>query len=347
MFDILFESYTLQVVIIGTMMLGAVSGVVGVFSVLRKQALIGDALSHAALPGVVLAFMLTQSKDLYMLLLGASAASAVSLVLLTLIKRFTHIKYDALLAIILSSFFGLGQVLLVYVQNSGNAAQAGLKTFIFGQAATMLIEDVYVLMVASAIVFLLVLLFWKELKLFIFNESFFISLGFSKLFMDFLLNTLLIVVVIIGIRIVGVILMSALLIAPAIAARLVSHRLEMNILLAATFGMLAAFFGTLISAQVSNLSTGPMIIIVLSSIAIILLLFSPRRGLIKRSIEFYQIQKQVKQIQKIRVALKGQLQQNDYKRLVRKGWIIEQNGRCQISERTRKLIKRFDEEEVS
>ena len=96
MFDLLFESYTLQIVILGTMMLGAVSGVVGVFSVLRKQALIGDALSHAALPGVVLAFMFTQSKQLYVLLFGAAFASSVSLALLTLIKRYTHIKYDAL-----------------------------------------------------------------------------------------------------------------------------------------------------------------------------------------------------------------------------------------------------------
>lgn len=345
MFDILFESYTLKVVIVGTMLLGAVSGIIGVFSVLRKQALIGDALSHAALPGVVFAFMLTGAKDLYVLLIGAAVASAVSLMLMTVIKRYTPIKYDALLALILSSFFGLGQVLLIFVQNSGNAAQAGLKTFIFGQAATMLLRDVYLLIGISIIVFLLVFLFWKELKLYIFNESFFISLGFKKYVMDFLLNTLLIVVIISGIRVVGVILMSALLIVPAVSARLLSHRLGMNVLLAALFGMISAFLGTLISAQVSNLATGPMIVVVLSGVAIFLLFFSPKRGLIKRSIEFRRLRRKVLQIKKIQMALNGQLPKEEYQSIVHRGYIVENGGVLTLSDEGLELIKQCDEEE--
>ncbi|HEY8436610.1 MAG TPA: iron chelate uptake ABC transporter family permease subunit [Haloplasmataceae bacterium] len=345
MFDLLLESYTLRVVIIGTMILGAVSGTVGVFSVLRKQALIGDALSHAAFPGVVLAFMLVGVKDLYILLIGAACASAVSLFLMTVIKRYTPIKQDALLALTLSSFFGFGQVLLIYVQNSGNASQAGLKTFIFGQAATMLVRDVYLLLGISIVVFLIVLLFWKELKLYIFNEPYFISLGFNKYFMDWLLNSLLIVVIMSGIRVVGVILMSALLIAPAIGARLLSHRFHTNVILAAIFGMAGAFVGTLISAQVSNLATGPTIAVVLSAISLFLLLISPKRGLLKRSFERFRLRKQVQTVQKIEDALCGKVDKNEKLSLMARGYLIETKGILQLSDRGRRLLRRFDDEE--
>jgi len=134
--DFIAQNYTMLVVIAGTMFLGLASGAIGTISTLRKQALIGDALSHATLPGVVLAFILVGHKSISILLLGAFVSSIFAMMLLTLIKKYSKIKIDAIMALILSSFFGIGQVFLVYVQRTGDAAQAGLNKFIFGQAAT-------------------------------------------------------------------------------------------------------------------------------------------------------------------------------------------------------------------
>src|SRR5690554_2585947 len=167
MADWIAQNYVIVIITIGTMLLGLVTGILGMFNILRKQALTGDALSHAALPVIVLPFMVTQTKNLGILLIGAAMAAIIAMVLLELIKKYSKIKYDASLALILSSFFGLGQILLLIVQGWGDSSAAGLNSFIFGQAATMLISDVYLIGVISIIVLLLILVLWKEFKLFV------------------------------------------------------------------------------------------------------------------------------------------------------------------------------------
>lgn len=282
--NFILENYTLLIIVIGTMFLGVVNGVLGVFTVLKKQALVGDALSHATLPGVVLAFIFTGVKDMWILLLGAAISSIIAMLLIQVIKMVSKTKDDSSLSLVLSSFFGIGQVLLLFIQNNGDAASAGLQNFIFGQAATMLLSDVLLIIGISLIVLLLILLFYKELKLFVFNRDYFHSLGFSKNLMSGLLTILTVLVVTISIRTVGVILMSAFLIAPSVSSRQWSNKLSMNLVLAGIFGVIAGVGGTLISSQVTNLPTGPVIVLVLSLIVGISLLFAPKRGIIRNYI---------------------------------------------------------------
>lgn len=294
MLNFIRENYTLFIVILGTAILGLSNGALGVFNILRKNALVGDALSHATLPGVVLAFILTQNKSMEILLIGAAISAVLAMFLLNLIKKYSKIKNDAALALILSSFFGLGQVFLIVVQNSGNAAQAGLNRLIFGQAATMLIKDILIMGIASILIIVLILLFWKELKLFIFNDEYFQSLGYSRKVMNSLITIMTVTIVVISIRTVGVILMSALLIAPGVSARLWSNKLNYNVIIASVIGLVSGVLGTILSANQTNLPTGPIVVIVLSFFVLSSLLFSPKKGLIKSKLDIYKHNKLLK-----------------------------------------------------
>lgn len=276
----MFDSYFLKI-LIGTVMLGFSAGSIGVFPTQRKQALIGDALSHAALPGVVLAFMIFNTRDIGLLLIGAAFASVVSMLLIELIKKYSNVKFDASMALILSSFFGLGNVLLSLLTGSG---RAGLSKFIFGEAATMLEKDVLIISFAALVSILLVIIFWRHIKLFIFDEQFYNSLGFKTVIIRSILTFLTVLVVVISIRTIGVVLMSALLIAPAVTARIWSNRFSINFILAGIFGAVSAAIGTYFSFKISGLPTGPIIVVVLSVILLVTLLFAPKSGIIASSI---------------------------------------------------------------
>ncbi|MDY0276604.1 MAG: iron chelate uptake ABC transporter family permease subunit [Acholeplasma sp.] len=292
------NNYTMIIVALGAMLLGFASGLLGVFNILKKQALVGDALSHATLPGVVIAFLLTNTRNMVTLLIGASLSALVAMFLINIIKHYSKIKSDASLALILSSFFGFGQVLILLAQERGNAA-AGLKSFIFGQAATMLKQDVLMIAYLTIFILLITLLFWKEFKLYIFNDEFFQSLGFSKKITNAMLTFLTILIVVIGIRTVGVILMSALLIIPGVAARQWSNKLSINGIIAGFVGMISGLLGAVISSQKTNLPTGPVIVIVLSILVIVSLLFAPKRGIISKSIKQHKHQKDINKYQEL------------------------------------------------
>ena len=169
--------YTLMIVAIGAALLGAVSGSLGTYAVLRRQSLLGDAISHAALPGVAIAFLLTGSKTPLILVLGAALAGWLGTLLILSIVRLTRIKYDSALGIVLSTFFGFGLVLHTLIQRTGNANQAGLDTFLFGQAATVLESDVLTIGILGGVAIIIMFVFWKELKLLVFDEGFAASLG--------------------------------------------------------------------------------------------------------------------------------------------------------------------------
>lgn len=288
------ENYTLIIIAVGTSVLGLVNGVLGSFLTLKKQALVGDGLSHAALPGVILAFMFTQNKSMIVLLIGAALSASIAMLLLELIKKFSNVKYDAGLALILSSFFGFGQVMLLIVQTSGDGSSAGLESFIFGQAATMLVGEVIFIIVVSLFVLSVVFLLWKELKLHIFDNEFYQSLGFSYKLTTFILNILIVIVVTISIRTVGVILMSALLVAPFVASRQLSNKLSITIIIAGLIGLVSSLSGVIISSSTTNLPTGPVIVIVLSCLVITALFFSPKRGIIAKAFKDYVHKKQIK-----------------------------------------------------
>ena len=274
------QSYTTQMVLLGTALLGLASGIAGTFAVLRKESLIGDGLSHAALPGVVIAFLLTGIKDIEVLIAGAALSSIAAAWLITITVENSKIKFDGALATILSAFFGLGMVLLTYLQSLNNAGQAGLSKFIFGQAATILARDVYITSAAALIIIVLTALFWKELKLISFDVEYAKTLQIPVTFTLILYRPLLIMTIIIGIQSVGAILISSLLIAPAVGARQWTNKLGTMCILAGFFGMVSAIGGTIWSTSVQKLPTGPAIIVILSVIVLLSLIFAPNRGIL-------------------------------------------------------------------
>ena len=274
------QSYTTQMVLLGTALLGLASGIAGTFAVLRKESLIGDGLSHAALPGVVIAFLLTGIKDIEVLIAGAALSSITAAWLITITVENSKIKFDGALATILSAFFGLGMVLLTYVQSLNNAGQAGLSKFIFGQAATILARDVYITSAAALIIIVLTALFWKELKLISFDVEYAKTLQIPVTFTLILYRSLLIMTIIIGIQSVGAILISSLLIAPAVGARQWTNKLGTMCILAGFFGMISAIGGTIWSTSVPKLPTGPAIIVILSILVLLSLIFTPNRGML-------------------------------------------------------------------
>ena len=274
--------YTLRTVALGAGILGIVSGALGCFAVLRKQSLVGDAMSHAALPGIVLAFMLTRSKSSLVLVLGAALAGWIGMLLIINIVRYTRIKEDGALALILSVFFGFGLMLLTYVQRLPDATQAGLDKFLFGQAAALLQQDVIIIGVLGGSALLVMGLFWKEFKLLSFDHEFGATLGLPARALDVLLTSLLVIAIVIGLQAVGVVLMSALIVAPAAAARQWTDRLSVMVALAGFFGALSGVTGAAISSLGAGLSTGPVIVLCASLIVLISLLFAPNRGLVWR-----------------------------------------------------------------
>ena len=272
--------YTLMIVAIGAALLGAVSGSLGTYAVLRRQSLLGDAISHAALPGVAIAFLLTGSKTPLILVLGAALAGWLGTLLILSIVRLTRIKYDSALGIVLSTFFGFGLVLHTLIQRTGNANQAGLDTFLFGQAATVLESDVLTIGILGGVAIIIMLVFWKELKLLVFDEGFAASLGFPIRVLDILLTSLLVIAIVLGLQAVGAVLMSAMLVAPAVAARQWTNKLSLMMFLAACFGALAGVSGTIISSSASRIPTGPTIVLCATVVVGLSIAFAPNRGLL-------------------------------------------------------------------
>jgi manganese/zinc/iron transport system permease protein len=275
--DLLFD-YTVRNVALGSAILGFLGGALGSFAVLRRQGLFGDALAHATLPGVCVAFVLTGSKAPIVLLLGAALSAGLGALLILAVVNGTRIKQDAILGIVLSVFFGAGVVLLTYIAGSGDAAQSGLDRFIFGQAATIVRDDVVTMGLLALVALAVTALLFKEFKLLSFDPAFAASLGYPVKGLNVLLTALIVVAVIVGIQAVGVVLMAAMLITPAAAARQWTERLSTMVLLSALFGALSGVSGALVSASGSNLPTGPLIVLVATGILVFSLLLGWRRG---------------------------------------------------------------------
>ncbi len=277
--DLLFD-YTLRTVALGSGVLGLVSGALGTFAVLRRQSLLGDTVSHTALPGIALAFLLTGSKSPVVLLLGAALAGWLGTLLVMGITRTTRLKSDSAFGIILSVFFGFGLVLLTFIQKQPNARQAGLEKFLFGQATALLERDVIVMAIVGGVLLLAVGLFFKEFKLASFDHDYGVSLGFPMRGIEIGLTSALVVAIVLGLQTVGVVLMSALIVAPPAAARQWTDRLGRMIALSGAFGATAGITGAVVSSLSARLPTGPVIVLCASALVMISLVFAPNRGLL-------------------------------------------------------------------
>jgi manganese/zinc/iron transport system permease protein len=272
-------------VVLGSILITASSAVVGCFSFLKKKALVGDAVAHSVLPGICLAFIIAGNKDPLIIILGAFTTGWLSLVLIDLIAEKTKIKEDSAIAIILSVFFGIGILLLTAIQHSGNAAQSGLESFLFGKAAALVGRDLIMFSIVAGIVLLTVVLFFKELKIIAFDEAFAKSIGLPVRFLNLLLTSLTVMAVVTGIQAVGVVLMAAILITPAAAARFWTDDLFKMTLIAAFIGALAGYAGAFVSYTASNMPTGPWIVMIVSVMAILSFFIAPKRGIISRFVD--------------------------------------------------------------
>lgn len=285
---LLFSDYTLRTITLGTAILGAVTGMLGSFAVLRKQSLLGDAISHAALPGIALAFLITGSKDTNILLIGALISGLIGTFWIRGITSKTHLKSDTALGLILSLFFGFGMLLLTFIQKQPNANQAGLDKYLFGQAATLVESDVWLMTFVTGLCLVVLLLFWKEFKILLFDKDYAQTLGFNTKTIDVLITSFIVLAIVLGLQTVGVVLMSAMLLAPAAAARQWTNSLGLMVFIAAILGASAGVFGTAISASQNNLSTGPVIVLVASVFVLFSFIFSPSRGILFRQIRLLQ-----------------------------------------------------------
>lgn len=262
------------------LIIGISSGILSTFAVLRQQSLLGDAIAHAVLPGLCISFMITLTKHSVFLLIGGLTSGLIGTFIIYLMTRYTIIKSDTAMGIVLSVFFGAGLFLLTIVQRIPTARQSGLDTFLFGNASSMLVSDLWVMGTCLAGITCMTILFWKELKSAIFDSEFCTSIGIPVHKMNILLTIMLVVTIVIGLQCIGVVLMSALIIAPGVSARQWSNRLSGMVFCSVFICLLSGISGVWISASTPNVPTGPVIVIALSVCVIISLLFAPNRGLL-------------------------------------------------------------------
>lgn len=280
-------------VLLGSVLLGISSGVLGSFALLRRRGLMGDALAHAALPGIGIAFIIAGGREVPVLLLGALLAGLAGAYAVQSIVRHSRIKEDTALGLVLSVFFAFGIVLLTQIQHSGAGSQAGLDKYLFGQAASLIGDDVWTMAVSAALVCLAAILLFKEFKLFCFDAEFAKGQGFSPRLLDGFLMVLIVLTVVIGMQAVGVVLMAAMLITPAAAARLWTDRLNVMVWLAGATGAVSGILGTWMSTLGFKMPTGPLIVISASIIFGISLVFAPRKGILAGIIRFIRLRSKV------------------------------------------------------
>ena len=284
------QDYNTRVVIIGTTLLGLAAGLVGTFLILRKRALLSDTLSHATLPGIALAFIVItylggDGKNLFALITGAAVFSVLGTASVILVQKYSRLKDDAALGIVLSVYFGLGIALLGMATRMESGTAAGLSSFIYGKTASMLFFDA-VLIGATALGSAIVcIILFKEFTVICFDYSFAATQGWPVVRLDFLMMTLVVIVTVIGLQAVGLILVVALLIIPPSAARFWTHNLKKMLILSGFFGALSGLLGSTFSALMANLPAGAVIVIMAAAVFIFSLAFGTTSGLIHQMIE--------------------------------------------------------------
>jgi len=269
-------------VLAGIICMNAGAAVVGTFTFLQKRSLIGDTISHAILPGICLAFLITQTKDSAVLLLGAIVSGYLGLLCTQFIIRRSPLKPDAALGIVLSVFYGLGILLLTMIQQSGIAAQSGLDKFLFGKAAALMPRDIWILGGCSLLILLVIGVIYPQLKIVVFDREYAQTKGLPVNRLEGLLSFLTVLSIAIGIQAIGVVLMSALLIAPVVSARYWTHKLHRILIWAVVFAAFSGLGGVWVSYQYARMPTGPWVVVWLSLFSFASILLGAEKGVISR-----------------------------------------------------------------
>lgn len=277
-------SYNTRVVLLGALSVGIASGLLGAFLQLYRRALLGDAISHAAFPGIIIAFIIGNvffglDKVYFLLLTGAVCSAGFGLCCIYFLREYTHVTDEASLGIVLSVFFGAGVLLLSYVQELPEAAAAGLQHFIYGHTASMRSVDATVSCIVSTLSIFLVCLCKKELMVIAFDKQFAFVQGLPVSLIDSLYLSILLILTIVGFQSVGLLLMVAMLIIPAATARLWTDRASPYFILSSFLGGSAAYTGSVLSATFADFPTGAMIVLVASTMFFISAVCSPKSRL--------------------------------------------------------------------
>jgi manganese/zinc/iron transport system permease protein len=269
----------------GGVLVGMTCGLLGTFMVLRRLSLMGDALGHAALPGVGIAFLITQTKSTGPILVGATTTALLAAMTIGFIGRNSRTYPDAALGMVLASFFGLGVVVLSYVQNTASASKSGLTDFLFGNAAAITPDELFLLGAILCVSLIVIVALYRPLKLMSFDSDLAQAMGLPIRWLHYGMMALVALTIVASIQSVGVVLVAAMLITPASAAYLLTDRLHFMIALSVFFGGLSGFLGTLLSFLFAGFSSGPSMVVVASIIFMLAFFFAPERGQVAQALK--------------------------------------------------------------
>ena len=272
----------LRTALIGCILMGISSGLLGGFIVVRRLALVGDTISHAVLPGIMLGYLWHLEKDPLTLFVGAIIAGVIGAVFVSLIQQTTRIKQDAALGIVLGGFYALGILIKSIIQRGAGGDQSGLDDFLFGNAAALSSGDVILMGVVTGVALLLVTVFYRQFFVSSFDETFADSLGIPSQVFHYLLMVLLAFAIVVALQAVGAVLVSAMLIIPSATAYLLTDRLHKMLLLSVIVGVVSAVGGAFLSFLSTGLPTGPFMIVSSAVLFLLAFLFSPSHGVLPR-----------------------------------------------------------------
>ncbi|MEM1264399.1 MAG: metal ABC transporter permease [Pseudomonadota bacterium] len=281
-----FGNHIFRMVFFGTTVIGVVAGALGAFAYLRKQSLISDVIGHAALPGALLAFLTAvvvlgvNGRSMALLIVGAAVTGTLAALFANVVAGRTKIAIDTAMAISLTTFFGLGMVLLRIISNGPYPGKGGISDYLFGNAASITQADLTTSVAVGALALVLMLVFWKEFTLRTFDPVLSTMLGFRAWIIDTLMFATIVIAIVIGMKAVGFVLMVAFVVTPPAAARQWTDRLPHMVMLSAVFGGLGSGIGAYLSISLGTVPTGPVICLVLFAIFLVSLLASPKRSII-------------------------------------------------------------------
>lgn len=290
--------YNATLVTLGAALLGVAAGATGSFLFLRKRALVADAVAHATLPGVGLAFLAMvalggDGRSLPGLLIGSAVTAGLGLLAMEWIARRTRLAEDAAIGAVLGSFFGLGVVLLTVIQTMSAGRQAGLEGFLLGSTAGMLFQDGLVIAAGGTAAVLATWLLRRPMTLVAFDPGYAAALGYDVRRIDLAMMGLVMAVTVIGLKVVGLILIVAMLIVPAVTARFWTQRAGRVVWIAAAIGGLSGYLGAAVSASAPALPTGPIIVLMAAAAFVLSLFFAPVRGVLASALRHRRFQARV------------------------------------------------------
>lgn len=282
------DNHTYRMVLFGTMTIGLVAGALGSFAYLRKQSLISDVISHAALPGTLLAFLTavvvlgSDGRNMIGLIIGAVVIGTIAVLFANGVARSSKIRIDTAMAVTLAIFFGAGMLLMRIIANGAFPGKGGIQDYLFGNASVITVADLVTSIAVGALALVLMLVFWKEFALRTFDPDHSTVLGFRARTIDTLMFTTIVIATVIGVKAVGLVLMVAFIVTPPAAARQWTRTLPGMVALSAVFGALGSGIGAYLSIVLGKVPTGPLIVLTLFAIFLVSLIASPRRSIITR-----------------------------------------------------------------